>query len=29
LWTSPTIILNDFILDDITFGVLSTTNALA
>jgi len=29
LWTSPTIILNDFILDDVTFGVLSTTNALA
>ena len=29
LWTSPTVILNDFILDDITFGVLSTTNALA
>jgi hypothetical protein len=29
LWTSATIVLNDFILDDETFGVLSTTNALA
>ena len=28
LWTSPTVILDQFILDDITFGVLSTTNAL-
>ena len=28
LWTSPTTILDQFILDDITFGVLSTTNAL-
>ena len=29
LWTSPTTILDQFVLDDITFGVLSTTNALA
>jgi len=28
LWTSATVILDQFILDDITFGVLSTTNAL-
>ena len=28
LWTSATTILDQFILDDITFGVLSTTNAL-
>ena len=28
LWTSPTVILDQFILDDITFGVLSTSNAL-
>ena len=28
LWTSPTTILDQFILDDITFGILSTTNAL-
>jgi hypothetical protein len=28
LWTSPTVILDQFILDDITFGVLSTTNVL-
>ena len=28
LWTSPTIVLNDFILDDITFGILNSTNAL-
>jgi hypothetical protein len=28
LWTSPTVILDQFILNDITFGVLSTTNAL-
>jgi hypothetical protein len=28
LWTSPTTILDQFILDDITFGVLSTSNAL-
>ena len=28
LWTSATIVLNQFILDDETFGVLSTTNAL-
>lgn len=28
LWTSSTVVLNDFILDDETFGVLSTTNAL-
>jgi len=29
LWTSSTIVLNDLILDDITFGVLSTTNAVS
>ena len=29
LWTSSTIVLNQFRLDDETFGVLSTTNALA
>jgi hypothetical protein len=28
LWTSATTILDQFILDDITFGVLSTSNAL-
>ena len=28
LWTSPTIVLNDFILDDITYGILNSTNAL-
>ena len=28
LWTSATIVLNQFILDDITFGVLDSTNAL-
>ena len=28
LWTSATVILDQFILDDITFGVLSTSNAL-
>ena len=28
LWTSPTVILDQFILNDITYGVLSTTNAL-
>ena len=28
LWTSPTTILDQFVLDDITFGILSTTNAL-
>ena len=28
LWTSPTVILDQFILDDISFGVMSTTNAL-
>ena len=29
LWTSPTVILDQFILNDITFGTLSTTNALS
>ena len=29
LWTSATIILNDLILDDQTFGVLSTTTAVS
>jgi hypothetical protein len=28
LWTSATIVLNQFILDDETFGLMSTTNAL-
>jgi len=28
LWTSATIVLNQFILDDETFGVMSTTNVL-
>ena len=28
LWTSSTIVLNDLILDDITFGIINSTNAL-
>ena len=28
LYTSPTQLYDQFILDDITFGILSTTNAL-
>ena len=28
LWTSPTVILDQLILNDITFGVISTTNVL-
>ena len=28
LWTSPTLILSDLILDDITFGIIDSTNAL-
>lgn len=28
LWTSPTVILSDLILDDITYGIINSTNAL-